>query len=146
MAGTGWGVAQLIETGSGDAVTPQVAFDASGNAIAVWAQDNGINYGIYVSRYVAGIAAGARHNGLRPAAATPYNHKSTSTLVAMQSRCGLRKMVSTTAFMPNCHVAGTGWGTAQRIETSSGYANGPQIAVDAGGNAIAVWAQNDGGR
>jgi len=38
------------------------------------------------------------------------------------------------------------WGTAQKIETDAGDAGSPQIAVDAGGNAIAVWHQSDGAR
>ena len=42
VAGTGWGTAQLIETDSGDAEVPQVGIDGSGNAVAVWQQDDGI--------------------------------------------------------------------------------------------------------
>src|SRR5690606_1592584 len=39
------------------------------------------------------------------------------------------------------------WGNAELIETDNvGAANYPQIAVDAKGNAIAVWQQSDGTR
>ncbi len=39
------------------------------------------------------------------------------------------------------------WGTAVLIETdNAGSAYSPQIAVDAGGNAWAVWEQSDGTR
>ena len=45
------------------------------------------------------------------------------------------------------YVPGTGWDTPAPIETDdSGDANNPQVAVDSGGNAIAVWAQSDGTR
>src|SRR5437764_713321 len=40
--------------------------------------------------------------------------------------------------------AGQGWGTATLIETDSGAADNPDVAIDSGGNAIAVWRQFDG--
>ena len=95
-AGTGWGTAALIETdNAGVASNPQIAFDAGGNAIAVWSQFDGAR-SIYANRYTA--------------------------------------------------TTGT-WGTAALIETdNAGDALEPQIAVDASGNAIAVWQQYDGTR
>jgi hypothetical protein len=66
--------------------------DANGNAIAVWAQDDGPTMSIYANRY----------------------------------------------------VAGTGWQEAQLIEDGTGEARYPQIAMNASGNAIAVWEQYDG--
>jgi uncharacterized protein YbdZ (MbtH family) len=45
------------------------------------------------------------------------------------------------------YMASSGWGTAQRIETQNlGDAFSPQVAVDAAGNAFAVWQQSDGAR
>src|SRR5690606_34914802 len=45
----------------------------------------------------------------------------------------------------NRYVVGTGWETATLIETDdTGAAESPQVAVDATGNAIAVWQQSDG--
>jgi hypothetical protein len=44
----------------------------------------------------------------------------------------------------NRFTPGQGWGTAESIEGSTQFALSPQIAVDASGNAIAVWTQNDG--
>jgi hypothetical protein len=52
---TGWGTATLIETDdAGDALDPQVAVDGSGNAVAVWRQDNGTGTrtNIWASRFV----------------------------------------------------------------------------------------------
>jgi hypothetical protein len=47
----------------------------------------------------------------------------------------------------NRYMPGTGWGTAALIETdNAGDAFNPQIAMDSGGNAIAVWGQSDGTR
>lgn len=47
----------------------------------------------------------------------------------------------------NRYTAGSGWGTAQLIETNNaGEAYAPQIAIDTAGNALAVWQQSDGTR
>jgi hypothetical protein len=47
----------------------------------------------------------------------------------------------------NRYTAGTGWGTAALIETDNADdARAAQIAVDANGNALAVWTQWDGTR
>ncbi len=41
----------------------------------------------------------------------------------------------------NRNVPGTGWGSAQPIESSPGHAQYPEIACDPSGNAFAVWHQ-----
>ena len=46
----------------------------------------------------------------------------------------------------NRFVAGTGWGSATRIETGKSNAGEPLVAMDAEGNAIAVWYRFDGKR
>jgi len=46
----------------------------------------------------------------------------------------------------NRYSSGTGWGSSRLIESGSGTAANPQIAVDGSGNAIAVWQQSDGTR
>lgn len=52
---TGWGTQSLLEiSNAGDASRPRVATDATGNAIAVWMQDNGSREDVWASRYVAG--------------------------------------------------------------------------------------------
>ncbi len=54
VAGTGWGSAVIIESNSGHAVNPQIAIDSSGNAIAVWSQEDGIRRNILANRYTIG--------------------------------------------------------------------------------------------
>ena len=50
--GTSWGTAELIETdNAGNAQYPQIAFDSSGNAIAVWRQSDGTRYNIWANRF-----------------------------------------------------------------------------------------------
>ncbi len=91
-----WGPAGAIEAyDAGNALYPQVAMDAGGNAVSVWEQWDGTGYNIWASRY------------------TPSG----------------------------------GWGTAELIENDdAGWAEHPQVAVDTGGDAVAVWEQSDGSR
>jgi hypothetical protein len=50
--GNSWGTAELLEEDdNGDASQPQIAFDSSGNAIAVWKQSDGTRYNIYANRF-----------------------------------------------------------------------------------------------
>jgi hypothetical protein len=52
IPGTGWDTAGLIETdNAGSALYPQIAFDTSGNAIAVWSQSDGTRDNIWADRY-----------------------------------------------------------------------------------------------
>ena len=48
----GWGTAELVETeDAGDALFTQVAFDANGNALAVWQQRDGARWSIWSNRH-----------------------------------------------------------------------------------------------
>ena len=86
---TGWQAASTIsQDGTDDCYAPQVAFDAAGNALAVWQQQS--NY----------------------------------------SSCGAS----------NRHVAGAGWsGATYFVDSKAGDAFAPALAMDAAGNATAVW-------
>ena len=54
-----WGTAALIETdNAGEAYEPQIALDASGNALAVWQQFDGARYNIWANRYTAATGWG----------------------------------------------------------------------------------------
>ena len=52
-AGSGWGTAEVIETETHDAETPQISVDADGNALAVWKQSDGTNDSIWSNYWVA---------------------------------------------------------------------------------------------
>jgi len=59
-ASVGWGAAELMELDdAGDALDPQVAVDANGNAMAVWHQSDGTRNNIWSNRYTAGAGWGA---------------------------------------------------------------------------------------
>lgn len=144
--GTGWGTAELIETdNAGDAYSPRIAFDANGNAQAVWSQFDGTRSNIMANRYAAGSGWGtATILGGALNAATPQIAFDTSgnALAVWVQPDGPRYSIWSSRY-----TAGTGWGTAALIETdNSGDAGSPRIAFDASGQALAVWGQSDGTR
>jgi hypothetical protein len=141
-----WGTAQLIETdNAGNAYNPQIALDASGNAIAVWKQYDGARDNIWANRYTAGSGWGSAQLietdagwALGPQIAFDSNG---NAIAVWQQYDGTRYNI-----WANRYTAGSGWGSAQLIETDAGWAGDPQIAFDSNGNAIAVWYQSDGAR
>lgn len=135
-----WETPILLETDdSGDANYPQVAFDSAGNAMAVWQQSGNILANRYTATgwgtpQVIDSAAGSAD---RPQVA--FDPEGNAMAVWYQSDSGYNSVYA------NRYTAGSGWGTAEKIETTdSGDADKPQVAVDSDGNAIAVWHQTDG--
>ena len=147
VVGSGWGLASLIETNnSGSAYAPQVAVDQSGDAIAVWSQSDGTRYNIWANRYVVGSGWGT---------ATLVETDNTGN--ALDVEVGVSDAGGALAvwkqwdgtrdnIWASRYVVGSGWGTPTLLETDSGAASFPDVAVDASGAAIAVWYQHDGAR
>ena len=140
-----WGIAQLIESGVGYADSPQVGVDNQGNAMAVWAQNDGVTNNIYANRY--NVATGTWgtaqliETGIGYAAGQRIAVDTLGNAMAVWSQAD----GATTNLYANRYNVATGtWGTAQLIETGIGYPFGQQIAVDNAGNAMAVWSQVDG--
>ena len=137
--GTGWGTPAPIEpttiavTRTGSA--PQIAFDANGNAIAVWYQYG--KPGIYANRYVAGAGWGAAETIVDPSISNYIDQgvqlaidKNGNAIAVWNQEGGW--------LYANRYVAGTGWGITETIDP--GYPDySEQIAFDQNGNAIAIW-------
>jgi hypothetical protein len=150
-AATGlWGTATLIETeNSGDALGAQVAMDASGNAVAVWYQRDGTRENIWSNNYTAatglwGTAVLIEDNNTGAAYYPQIAMDASGNAVAVWRQSdGIRDNI-----WSNRYTAATGlWGTAELIEdNNTGSAYYPQFAMDASGNAVAVWQQYDGTR
>ena len=141
-----WQGAQLIGGNSaGDATNPQIAENASGDAMSAWQQSDGVRKSIWANLYSAG-------NGWGTAAVIETNNAGDATnpqvaidtagdsLAVWQQSNGLRDNI-----WANRYTAGSGWGTAELIEANNaGDATNPQIAVDSVGDALVVWQQSDG--
>jgi len=135
--GTGWGTATSIHTGS-SGERPQIAMSPNGNAIAVWSA----NEGLWANRYTLA-------SGWGTAELIPGNGSSRSPQIAIDGSGNaivVWQQFDNTRYSysvgTNRYTAGSGWGAATVFETSSGVP--PAIAMDANGNAIAVW-QGSGG-
>ena len=155
--GGGWDTATLVDSGgSGTAANPRVAVDAQGNVMAVWSQYNGPSY-VWASRYtpVGGwgipILIEANDAEIWPTPQVAVDPQGNATAVWRTCDGAAYKVVSMR------YTPADGWGSPVLFETdglgspsscnpSSGNAARPQVAVDAWGNATAVWNQHDGVR
>ncbi len=145
--GSSWGTAELIETdNTGDAWVPQIAFDSSGNAIAVWAQYDGTRYNIWANRFDGSSW------GTAELIETDDNGRARDPQIAFDSSGNAiavwDQYDGTRIYIWANRFDGSAWGTPELIETDNpGPVGGrAQIAFDSNGNAIAVWYQHDGTR
>lgn len=142
--GIGWGIAQLVETDdAGDADNPAIAIDPSGTAIAVWRNRTGVD-GLWSSHYVPGtgwdtpVRIEANSNGNSPRGQQIVVEKNGNAIAIWRLYDGTRDNI-----WWNRYTTGSGWGTAQLLETTDIDVYNPTIAMDANGNAMAVWVQTD---
>ena len=143
----GWGTEELIENNAGSAFAPQIAFDSSGDAIAVWEQPSGGPVSIWANHYdAAGAGWTAASAALLEAAAGAASAPQLA-VAADGSAFAIwpqHNGVNTGVYAAKYSVGGP-WGAAEAIETDATDSLTPQIAIDSSGNAIAVWVQPSGG-
>jgi hypothetical protein len=137
-----WGTVTILEASTpGASSAPQIAIDASGNALAVWTRYNGTANLAMANRYVVGTGWGAAEIIGSDTAFVAISQiqiagDGSGNAVAVWNQGG--------KIQANHYAPGSGWGTAALIEWSGGDAIFPQVAFDAIGNALAVWQQNSG--
>ena len=147
-AGTGvWSAPQVIQLGTGDADTPQVAVDGNGNAVAVWLQFYGFGrFQVWANSYNAALGAWGipqaiqegETDSLAPQAAMDA---SGNAMVVWYQDNG----AYTYTIRANRYRARSGtWSGPQVIQAGVDDAAYPQVALDASGNAVAVWIQYNG--
>ena len=139
-----WGTPIIVDNLDSDAYSPQIAVDRNGNAFAVWEQFDGTEYSVFSNRYNGGswgtatVIENSAGDAYSPRIAVDKNGNAiavwyqfdgtVNNIVAIRYLVGL----------------GGGWGTAAPIGAGVEHAYNPEIAIDAAGNAIAVWEQWDG--
>jgi hypothetical protein len=145
VASTGWEPAALMETTDTNVGSPSIAIQPNGNAMAVWPQTDGIRDSIWASRYAVGsgwstpVLIETDNAGHAYSPSVAIDPSGNAVAVWSQSD-GTRLNV-----WANRYVAGVGWGAATLIENDSGnMLMNARVAMDANGNAIAVWTQSDG--
>ncbi len=143
--GAGWGTPELLDGwDSNVSPTPDLAVDAAGNVTAVWLRQESPRDTIRSSRFVPGagwtpaelVSGAARYPWDPHVAVDPAGNA-----IAVWTDSGAWDNDVWT----NRYVIGTGWGTPALLDSESRYrADFPRVAIDAAGNAIAVWQQSNG--
>ncbi len=146
--GTGWGLAQLVETNStSDAYYPQVGIDLNGNAIVGWYQDDGPQWSTWANIYYADGTGWGTPQQLSANGAISSMPQIAMDLTGNAIVVWFQADGSRTNMWANRYGRHFGWGTAQLIESIDGNIatiGNPGLAVHKRGNVVAVWAQNDG--
>jgi hypothetical protein len=144
-AGQGWGTAAMFE--DPDAYRGGIAVHAaSGQAFAAHWQSDGQIQHAYVRRYVPGTGwepAVRVSDGLGDAVSPELAVDGLGNALVTFHEW---EDIDRASVWSNRFVAGTGWSTPVKIETSDEDASSPMVAADGDGNAIAVWHQYDGER
>jgi hypothetical protein len=137
IVGSGWGTATML---SENAAAAQIAMDATGNAIAVWAQDGYRN--LWSNRYsrAGGWGTAIRISSENATAANPH-----PTVAIDATGNAIAIWTSGSHVWSNRYSLDSGWSTPTPVEdVPAGGASSPQITLDANGNGFALWIQSDG--
>jgi hypothetical protein len=146
----GWGDAERISNGAGDARQSSVAVAATGNAIAVWSQfEREVSstvdfFGIWANRYTPsggwGTAESIEDNlGNAGSPEVAMNAEGIAMVVWHQYPDGAGyQNIWGRKYDPT-----EGWDIARAVELSLENSSQPRPAVDSDGNAIAVWRQKN---
>jgi hypothetical protein len=143
-----WGTATLIEPNPGFASFPHVGFDNSGNAIVAWYQafgEGNSSRHIWANRYVVGSGWGTAtrvDSSILDAQGPGLSVNGGGNAMAVWRQWDDQGIAN--SIWANQYDVASGWGTATLIETGSGVADNPDVAMNSSGNAIAVWKQSDG--
>jgi hypothetical protein len=144
----GWRTAEVIDpndANTGNAEQPAIAIDANGNALSVWRQRYRGAFQVWASQYTpAGGWGTASLIGpvAGDAGGTQVAMNSHGNGVAAWTQADENGRYSVWA---NRYTPSEGWSTAELIESDDrGNAGGVQVAIDADGDALAVWPQHSG--
>ena len=141
VVGEGWTSPLLLSSGWNPASYHGVATDGLGNAFVTYTQHDGMYSNVWCCRYTHDLGWGGQvlleeiaENAYYPdIAADPDGN---AVAVWLQDDGGHMSVHA------NVFDADTGWGSSEVIETNDGFAYEPKVAMDATGNAVAVWTQD----
>jgi hypothetical protein len=150
-----WGEAQpLFIDNTQNAANPKIASDQQGNAIAVWEQYDSIEKlsHIWSSRYTYGLGwtktvridTGKGQGSKDPEIAV---NPQGNAVVVWSQRINNTDGSFKDSVWANNYIMGTGWMMPQQIGKEGSYSMTgyePRVAIDAQGNAIAIWADYNG--
>ena len=140
-----WQGAQNIESNRGSALSSHVSMDSEGNAIAIWTQDVNRYRDVWVSHYSAATKSWGEAifiGAATQSASAPQiamNASGDAFAIWMQKDIGGNYSIWVN------HFRAGHWRGATHVEDAAATARDPHIAINASGNAMAVWRQEDRG-
>ena len=144
-AGGAWTPVVDLSDSEKTAGEPQVAIDSAGRAVAVWQRSDGFNT-IVQSSFLGSVGGGAwskpvdlsakGENAKEPQLAAD----GAGNVVAVWTRLEGTDTIAQAAF----RSGGGAWAAPNELSEAGGDAKEPQIAVDPGGAAVAVWSRTVG--
>ena len=147
--GAGWGTPELLASlVGGYTLSPSIAVDPSGDAIAVWIELLNTSYSIHAKRYQAGSGWDTASTVIGTPGYPFEPHigmdNSGNAIVIWGFADNGNHGVQT-----NRYEVGTGWtgpGTIIELPDTVGSIYEPQIAVASDGTAFVAWEQSDGSK
>ena len=144
-AATGvWSAPQDISGTGQRAEYPQLAVDSAGNAIVVWAHWDGANSIVQAAAHPAGgvwqapeNVSAVGHDSWFPQVA---RDQAENAVAVWQSADGTTNSIVQAAVRPASGV----WQAPEDLSAAGEYAGDAHVALDAAGNAVAVWTRFDG--
>jgi hypothetical protein len=140
-----WGAPQFLSVDNGNvAYGERLSVSAGGDAIVAWQQSDGTNVNVQANHFSASTTSwgGAQLIDFSAAggsrdATTAIDAGGTAYVV------WVRVPTSGTAHLWERHYASGAWSAAQQVDASpsQGTPTHPQMALDGGGNLMAVWTQ-----
>ncbi|HIH00700.1 TPA: hypothetical protein HA259_01210, partial [Thermoplasmata archaeon] len=142
--GSGWGEPELVEKDdTGHVLSWDISAANDGEAVAVWAQSDGVRANILTSRFVPGVgweeATPLEKDDNNAATPSISVDDAGNAVVVWIQFDGYRYSV-----YANQYGEGVGWGDPELIEEFTGQAEQPWVAAGGAGTSIAIWLQHDG--
>jgi hypothetical protein len=139
-----WSPEPLLVHTARPGVTPDVAMDGQGRALAVWSQSVGSGFRPYAASYLpyVGWSAPVDLDTVRPGNAEQLAvamNSSGRAVAVWVLRDGAQANLYAAEYTP-----GGGWSAPQGLESRAEAVSGPRVAVDSSGHALVVWRQSDG--
>jgi hypothetical protein len=130
----------LSETGQ-DAYDPELARDGAGNAVAVWRRWDGSNWVVQAAARPTGGSWQSAVDLSQPGQDADYQDvglDAAGNAVAVWRRSDGTNTIVQAAIRP----AAESWQPAVDLSQAGADAHQPRVALDAAGNAIAIWRRN----
>ncbi len=142
-AGGTWLGMNRIDASPGAAYQPVVAIDGNGNGLAVWIQDSGPQAEVWANRYAAGSGGWGTPQRIDSGSSNAEHPVIAMDAAGNATALWTQHDGTAPSIRAASHTAGGGWSADVAVESGSGPAHSAHLGIDASGNVLAVWTQDD---